>query len=96
MVWILDRMQKEFGMNRVKSLFATGGTGTLRNYFRQDSGYVYAKTGTLAGVVALSGYMYTRKNRLLIFSVLVNNHQSPGGLIRRKVETFLRKIRDEY
>ena len=96
MVWILDKMQKEFGMNRVKSLFATGGSGTLRNYFRQDSGYVYAKTGTLAGVVALSGYMYTRKNKLLIFSVLVNNHQSPGGLIRRKVETFLRKIRDEY
>ena len=93
MVAILDKMQRQFGMERIKAVFPTGGTGTLASYYKADSTFIYAKTGTLSGVVALSGYLYTRKNKLLIFSVLVNNHQASATTIRRSVETFLQGIR---
>lgn len=92
---ILNKMKNEFGMERIKEIFPTGNDGTLRNYYTADSGYIYAKTGTLSGVVALSGFLYTKKDKLLLFSVLVNNHQSSAPLIRRKVEKFLQSVRND-
>ena len=67
----------------------------LNNYYKEYSNRFFAKTGTLSGVVALSGYMYTNKNRLLIFSVLVNNHQSSVTAVRRAVEKFLTEIMEK-
>lgn len=95
-VVILDKMKNEFGMERLKTIFATGGEGTLSDYYRQDSSFVYAKTGTLSGVVAISGFLYTSKNKLLLFSVLVNNHQASGTDVRRAVEKFVQGIRSRY
>lgn len=95
-VAILNKMKNEFGMERIKFIFPTGGRGTLNNYYVADSNYIYAKTGTLSGVVALSGFLYTRKNKQLIFSVLVNNHQASSTDVRRAVEKFLQAIRNEY
>ncbi len=95
-VSILNKMRNEFGMERIKTIFPTGGRGTLSNYYLSESGYIFAKTGTLSGVVALSGFLYTKKNRLLIFSVLVNNHRSSATEVRRAVESFLKEIREKY
>ncbi|MCU7551645.1 D-alanyl-D-alanine carboxypeptidase [Chitinophagaceae bacterium LB-8] len=92
-VFILDKIQREFGMERVKEIFPTGNEGSLKNYFTSDSSFVYAKTGTLSGIVALSGYVYTRKNKLLIFSILVNNHQASSTEVRRAVERFILLLR---
>src|SRR5260221_10610075 len=95
-VSILNKMKNEFGMNRIKIIFPTGGTGTISNYYKADSGYIFAKTGSLSGVVSLSGFLYTRKNKLLIFSVLVNNHQSAPFLVRKAIEKFLQGVRNKY
>lgn len=92
-VWILNKMKNEFGMERLKTIFPGGGQGTLANYYKNDSGYIFAKTGTLTGQVALSGYLITRKNKLLIFSCLVNNHKSSTAEIRKSVEEFLSGMR---
>ena len=94
-VFILNKMKNEFGMERVKNILPTGGTGTISSYYRADSGYIFVKTGTLSGVVALSGFLYTKKNKLLIFSVLVNNHQSSATTIRKAIEKFIQDIRDK-
>ena len=94
-VAILNKIKNEFGMDRIKSILATGGTGTIRSYYKADSGFIYAKTGTLSGVVALSGYLYTKKNKLLIFSVLVNNHRTSSTNIRRAVEKFIEEVRNK-
>lgn len=95
-VAILGKMKTEFGMERIKTIFATGGTGTISSYYKADSGYIYAKTGTLSGVVALSGFLYTKKGKQLIFSVLVNNHQASATEVRRAVEKFLQGVRNNY
>lgn len=95
-VSILNKMREQFGMDRLKKIFPTGGTGTLGSYYKKDSGYIYAKTGTLSGVVALSGYLYTQKGKLLLFSVLVNNHNGSATNVRRSVEAFLTDVRNKY
>lgn len=95
-VWILNKMKNEFGMERLKTIFPGGGQGTLANYYKNDNGYIFAKTGTLSGQVALSGFLITRKNKLLIFSCLVNNHKSTAAEIRKSVESFLSDIRRKY
>ncbi len=95
-VAILNKMKNEFGMERLKVIFPTGGEGTISNYYKADSGYIYAKTGTLSGVVAFSGYLYTKKGKLLIFSTLVNNHQASATEIRKAIEKFIQGIRNKY
>ena len=91
-VYILNKMKDEFGMDRLKVILPTGGRGTLSSYFLANKDRIFAKTGTLSGVVALSGFFYTRSNRLLIFSVLVNNHHGSATAIRRTVEKYLQNV----
>ncbi|MBL0067040.1 MAG: D-alanyl-D-alanine carboxypeptidase [Chitinophagaceae bacterium] len=95
-VAILNKMKNEFGMERIKVILPTGGEGTISSYYKTDSGYIYGKTGTLSGVVAFSGFLYTKKRKLLIFSTLVNNHQASATEVRRAVEKFLQGIRNNY
>lgn len=95
-VAILTKMKNEFPIERIKTIFPTAAEGTLSSYPKTDSGFIYAKTGTLSGVVALSGFLYTRKNRLLIFSILVNNHRTTAAEVRRSTQKFLFFIRNNY
>ncbi len=95
-VAILNKMKNEFGMERIKVIFPTGGEGTISNYYKADSGYIYAKTGTLSGVVAFSGFLYTKKGKLLIFSTLINNHQANAVDIRKAIEKFIQGVRSKF
>ncbi len=94
-VWLLGKMKDEFGLERLKLLLPTGNEGTLRNYYKDESGLIFAKTGSLTGHLALSGFLVTAQNKLLIFSVIVNNHNTSPASIRRAVEKFLQKLRRE-
>jgi serine-type D-Ala-D-Ala carboxypeptidase/endopeptidase (penicillin-binding protein 4) len=95
-VFLLNKMRQEFAWQRIIDILPTGNEGTLTNYYKSDSSFIYAKTGTLSGHVALSGFLITRKNKTLIFSVLVNNHQTSATNVRRSVERFIEKIRNSY
>lgn len=96
LVFILNKMKNEFGMERLKVIFPTGGEGTLANYYVSAKDRIYVKTGSLSGIIALSGFLYTKKNKLLVFSVLVNNHRASASDVRRAVEKFLLEIRANY
>lgn len=95
-VWILNKMSSEFGFERLKHIFPGGGTGTLANYYKKDIGYIYAKTGSLSGQIALSGFLISAKNKILTFSVLVNNFRGSPAEIRLGVEAFLHDVRMKY
>lgn len=93
-IYILKRLKNEFGLARLKNILATGGEGTLKNYYLKDAGFIFAKTGTLSNNSALSGYLITRKGKLLLFSVLVNNYASGATPVRRAIEKFFENIRN--
>lgn len=91
-VWLLRKMKDEFGIERLKGILPTGNSGTLNNFYKPLAGKLFAKTGTLSGVVALSGFMYANSGRLLFFSVQVNNHNTDAVKVRRMVESYLLKL----
>jgi D-alanyl-D-alanine carboxypeptidase/D-alanyl-D-alanine-endopeptidase (penicillin-binding protein 4) len=94
-VSVLTKMRQQVPESRLWNIFPTGGKGTLRNYYQGQ--FVHAKTGTLNGCVALSGYLVTKKGKTLVFSVLVNNHTNNSStVVRRAVEKFLTAVRDQY
>ncbi|UEG50517.1 D-alanyl-D-alanine carboxypeptidase [Ferruginibacter lapsinanis] len=94
-VYVLNKMKNEFGLERLKRILPTGDEGSLKNYFTADSGYIYAKTGSMSNQSCLSGFLITKKNKLLIFSVLANNFQGKASIVRRSVEHFLQDIRNK-
>lgn len=65
-----------------------GVDGTLQSRLTGPvtKGNVRAKTGTLRGVSALSGYLTTASGEALAFSILVNNF-GPGGANEARAET---------
>ena len=89
---ILDSMRTEFGMERLKMIFPTGDSGTLKNYYSDYNGRIFAKTGSMGGVLALSGYLYGKNNRLLLFSVMVNNYNGVNSVGRRRIEKFIKTL----
>ncbi|UAY51892.1 D-alanyl-D-alanine carboxypeptidase [Ferruginibacter albus] len=95
-IYILNKMKNEFGWERLKVILPTGGEGTLKNYYHSDSSFIYAKTGSMSNNNSLSGYLITKKNKLLIFSILVNNFQGDATHVKRAIEQFLENIRDRY
>jgi D-alanyl-D-alanine carboxypeptidase/D-alanyl-D-alanine-endopeptidase (penicillin-binding protein 4) len=95
-IYLLTKMKNEFGLERLKKILPTGGAGTLGYYYKQDSGHIYAKTGSLSGVICLSGYLITQKNHLLIFSVLVNNYNGSGSVMRKAAAEFLDHMISKY
>ena len=73
---LLDGLRDKPGFSMLyKSLPIAGRDGTLATRMRSGParGHCRAKTGTLTGVSALSGYCVTRSHRMLVFSVLMNN-----------------------
>lgn len=95
-VFILNKLQQEFGLERLKRILTTGNEGTLKNYFTGIPGYVFAKTGTLGNISSLSGYIITAKGKLLIFSLLANGYQTGATPVRRAFEHFLLNLHQEY
>jgi D-alanyl-D-alanine carboxypeptidase/D-alanyl-D-alanine-endopeptidase (penicillin-binding protein 4) len=95
-IYILNKMKTEFGWKRIKNILPTGGEGTLNSYYKTESGFIFAKTGTLSNNCALSGYLITKKNKLLIFSFLANNYQTGATPVRKAVEHFLQQLREKY
>lgn len=73
------------------SLPVAGRFGTLKDRFRNTpaSGIVQAKTGTVSGVVALSGYINPPNYEPLVFSIIVNQSNQPTATIRQAVDEIV-------
>jgi serine-type D-Ala-D-Ala carboxypeptidase/endopeptidase (penicillin-binding protein 4) len=99
MVKLLELIYKEVNnQDRLFSLLPAGGkTGTLRNaYAKTDTPFVYGKTGTLSGVHNQSGYVLTKKGRLLLYSFMNNNYVLPTADIRKEMVNMITYIHNNF
>ncbi|HEY9747917.1 MAG TPA: D-alanyl-D-alanine carboxypeptidase, partial [Allocoleopsis sp.] len=73
------------------SLPVAGVSGTLQSRFRETpaQGRVQAKTGTLSGISALSGYLNPPNYPPLVFSIIVNHSNQPASTLRQTIDEIV-------
>ena len=83
-------MKAPYYKEYMESLPIAGQTGTLKHMFLVNSnGQIFAKTGTLNGVKCLAGYIKTRSNRTLAFSLLINRFSGSVAQVKDRMEQLL-------
>ena len=97
-VRLCEKIYDEIGdQDRLFDLLPQGGkTGTLKNLFKGDKPYVFAKTGSLSNNHNLSGYLITASGKKLIFSFMNNNFTRPTSEIRSEMEKVINEIHKKY
>lgn len=83
-------MKSPYYKEYMDSLPIAGQTGTLKHMFLVNSnGQIFAKTGTLNHVKCLAGYIKTRSNKTLAFSLLINNYAGSAAQVKDRMEQLL-------
>jgi len=75
-----------------QSLPVAGKTGTLSSMFRQTNlvGKIYAKSGSMSGVRAYSGYIFKENDiNPIVFSIIFNNYTKKSSAIKAKIQQLI-------
>ncbi len=99
MIKLLELIYDE--VNNKEKLFdmlpAGGKSGTLRNaYPKTDSPFVFGKTGSLSNNHNQSGYVVTKKGRVLLFSFMNNSFVLPTADVRKEMVRMMTYINDNF
>lgn len=86
--------RQSWANNFRESLPIAGVDGTLINRFASSplKSKLWAKTGTMTGVNALSGYLTATSGRLLAFSIIVNGHRPTSDAELKAIDQIAEAI----
>lgn len=97
-VWLWKQLYEMEGRERLFPMIANGGgRGTLKSYYNNaGETFIFGKTGTLSNNNSLSGFLVTKKGKLLIFSMMHNNYPGYASPVKREMEQILTEIYEKY
>lgn len=78
-----------------ESLALAGVDGSLRKRMTNAAGEVYAKTGTMTGIRALTGYVLDETGPRFTFAVVFNGYKGPSGPYKDIQDKVCRILIDE-
>jgi len=99
MIRVLNKIYDEKGMDFIKNIFATAGSnGSLKRWFpgKGKQPVIYAKSGTMRNVLNLSGFLITKKGKILVFSWMNNQCMDKSADVKAGMEKFLTFLYEEY
>ena len=97
LVYLLTKMYREIPTEKLFAYLPVGGdSGTLKNYYKNEKPYIYAKSGTLSNNYNLSGFLVTKKGTVLIFSFMNNHYQGSSSNRKNEMNDFLKKLYNKY
>lgn len=82
----------------ISTLPVAGKSGTLRYFLTKSEAklHVFAKSGSISGIKAYSGYIETKKKNMLAFSFLINNYTCSNSKVKRDMESVLTYVYLNY
>jgi D-alanyl-D-alanine carboxypeptidase/D-alanyl-D-alanine-endopeptidase (penicillin-binding protein 4) len=96
-VQVWQKIYQRIPRERLFSILATGGrSGTIKNWYKSNTPYIFGKTGSLSNNHNLSGYLVAKSGKTFIFSFMNNNFTSPVNEIRKNMEEILKLIYERY
>lgn len=96
-VKLWQKIWETMPQERLFQLLATGGVnGTIRKWYSADKPFIYGKTGSLSNNHCLSGFLVTKKGKVLIFSFMNSNYTASTNAIRRNMQDILKNIYEHY
>lgn len=96
-ITLLRKIAAKVPQQRLFALLpAAGQSGTLRSMGTNGKPYVFAKSGSMTGVYNLSGYIVTKQNKLLYFSIMHNNFTQAVSEMRRRTGELLTEIHTRF
>ena len=97
-VQVLTKLYNDIPQERLYNLFPAGGeSGTLKKYFPgSPEPYIHAKSGTVGNNYSLSGYLTTNSGKTLIFSFMNNHYRKPTVEVKKRMQSVLEWLRDNY
>ncbi len=97
MLVLLEKMYAEIPQEKLfKVLPALGQSGTLKNMLKTDKPFVFAKSGSFSNNYNLSGFLVTKRGKVLSFTLMNNNFVRPMAEIRKEVAQILQQIHDNW
>lgn len=84
------------GFDLYKSILPTAGEGTLANrmlYFKDN---LRAKTGTLADISAITGYLTSKSGKTYAFDIMINDAKTSPSDKKMLEEYILRAVYNYY
>jgi len=80
----------------IAALPVAGRDGTLQRRFRKitQQGLLRAKTGTMTGIMSLSGYLYTANAHTLAFSIFINTTPGTSPSISGRYRSLVESLCD--
>lgn len=96
-VYLLSKMYSEISTEKLMGYFPVGGkSGTLKNYYKNEKPFIYAKSGTLSNNYNLSGYLITKKGTVLIFSYMNNHYLGSSSDRKKEMNSIFKELYRAY
>ena len=97
LVFLLKKIYKEVPHDKLFAYLPAGGhSGTLKKYYKNEQPYIFAKSGTLSNNYNLSGFLITKKGKVLIFSFMNNHYQGSSVDRKKEMEQYFLKLYSKY
>lgn len=78
------------------SLPEAGTSGTMKRTFAAGAGKLWAKTGSMSGVLSWAGYFTGKDGKRNSFCLIINNHDASYGTVRKQVEQVMQRLISEH
>lgn len=97
--WMTLALAKLFNHSKyhtyLNTLAQPGKRGTLQNRFRGLAGRLWGKTGTLAGISSIVGYLKSRSGKMYSFAIVIQNYKG-SSTPAKTLEDKIIQIIDNY
>ena len=76
----------------IEQYLPTPGEGTLKNRMLYFKDCLRAKTGTLSGTSAITGYITTRTGKVYVFNIMIQDAKTSDADKKNIEEQILRQV----